>query len=275
MKATLPALCLITLPLTAFGQSSWPDHIDIDLAFRNSATQPSDRAWGLRLGAGVESEPTFQGSDSSEANIDPFVVAQWHGEWGRLFLSGAGLGYSRVFNDRFGLLLNLEAEDARAEDDDSRLRGLGDQKEELELEIVGRYYSGPWHVGASIAPATGDKGLVWFFGGGRTWRPTDALFVTINADLSGSSASNQRTDFGISAQQAANSEFGYSEYRPGGGLKSFGLELTADYKLSDRWFVYAELGYERLLGDVADSPLVKMGGSVNQAEAAIGLYIQF
>lgn len=270
-KLTIGALVLV---VPAAAESQWPEHVDVDLNYRNSARLGENQRWDFRLGAGLELEPTFQGSNSTETEIDPFVVAAYRADWGNVFLTGGGLGFSRMLTDSFGIQLQLETEDTREEGDDPRLQGLGNQDEELELEIAGRYFMGPWTLDASIAPATGDKGIVWFVGGSYTQRTLDdRLFLTISADLSGSDKDNQQTDFGITPAQSAAS--GLPEYSPNGGLKSFGLDLSAEYRLSSRWYLYANIDYERLLGDVADSPLVTMGGSENNVEAGIGLFYRF
>ena len=99
--------------------------------------------------------------------------------------------------------------------------------------------------------------------------------MSVHSDISGSNKDNQQTDFGITATEAANSVFGYPEYSPGGGLKSFGLRIHADYRLTDKWFVSGGIDFERLLGDVADSPLVTMGGSENNYEIGISVYYKF
>lgn len=268
------AIGTLVLVVPAAAESQWPEHVDIDLNYRNSALLEDGQRWDLRLGAGIELEPTFQGSGSTETEIDPFLVAAYRADWGNVFLSGGGLGFSRMLTDSFGIQLQLEAEDTREENDDPRLQGLGNQDEELELEIAGRYFLGPWTLDASVAPATGDKGVVWFVGGSYTMRAADdRLFLTLSADLSGSDRDNQQTDFGITPAQSDAS--GLPEYSPGGGLKSFGLNVLAEYRLSDRWYLYADIDYERLLGDVADSPLVTMGGSENNVEAGVGLFYRF
>jgi len=269
LRILLLAITLCSLP--AKGDVMWPDALDVDLNYRNSAQLQPDQVWDFRLGIGVESEPTYQGSDKSDTAAEPFVVAAYRAPWGNVFLSGSGLGYSRMLSPKFGIMLQLEAEDTREVDDDPRISALGNQDEELELEIVGRYLLGPWTVGASVAAATGDKGIVWFVGGGHTWRLVDdRLFVSVGADISGSTADNQRTDFGISQSQSTAS--GFPVYTPDGGLKSVGLNLAMEYQLSDRWFLYSSVDYERLLGDVADSPIVF---DENNIEIGAGIFFRF
>ncbi len=268
MQRTHLGLLLALVWSTASSEPEWPELLDVDLSYRYSSPLQDTNPWGVRLGLGVEVEPTYQGSDKTDTEIDPFLVVSYRADWGNIFLAGDGLGYSRMLTDNFGILLQLEDEDAREDGDDDRLVGLA-QEEELELEITGRYFLGPWNFGASLAPATGDKGVVWFLGAGRTWQQ-DRLLVTVNADLSGSDKDNQRTDFGITPELSTAS--GFPVYEPDGGLKSFGLRLNAEYKLSPNWFFYGQVDYEKLLGDVADSPLVF---DDHQIEAGFGFYYRF
>lgn len=267
----LMQLTILLLGVPAHGEPQWPDSLDVDLNYRNSARLEPDQSWDFRLGVGFESEPTYQGSDKNDTEADPYFVAAYRAAWGNVFLTGGGLGFSRMLTDNFGIALQLESEDTREIDDDPRLAGLGDQDEEIELEITGRYLLGNWSAGASVAAATGDKGVVWFLGGGYTWRmANDRLFVTVGADISGSTADNQRTDFGITQLQSDAS--GYPVYTPDGGLKSFGLNVSAEYQLNERWFLYSQIDYERLLGDVANSPLVF---DENNVEFGAGLLLRF
>lgn len=263
---------LLTLDY-AVAQPAWPEYLDFDFNYRNSAANVLNSPWDIRLGIGLESEPTYQGSNKQATELDPFLVANYRAEWGNLFLTAEGFGFSTRIGQNFGLLLNLEQEDTREIDDDDRLIGLQSQDKELELEIEATYFLNQWNFGASIAPATGNKGIVWFVGGGYTWRPAEQTFVQLSLDLSGSDKDNQRTDFGISLQDAMNT--GFRPYTPEGGLKSAGWSISVDHQFSERWFLRGEASYERLLGDVAESPLVKDIGRKNQYELGIGIYYQF
>ncbi len=267
----ISVLLLLGIASPARAEVLWPEYLDVDLNFRHSARLDEDLRWDFRLGAGFESEPTYQGSDESETEVDPFFIAAYRADWGNVFLTADGLGYSRMLGDSFGFALRAEREDTREIADDDRLIGLGNQDKEIELEIIGRYFLGPLTLGASVAPATGDKGVVWFVGGSYTWRTaSERLFLTLGADLSGSSKKNQQTDFGIT--QAQSDASGFPVYSPGGGLKSFGVNLAAEYKLTERWYLNAGIDYERLLADVADSPIVF---DDNNVEVGIGVFYRF
>lgn len=81
------------------------------------------------------------------------------------------------------------------------------------------------------------------------------------------------TYFGVSAAGAAAS--GLAAYRPRGGLRDAGVELGLRYAAGRNWAIVGRVGYRRLLGDFADSPIVTREGSANQLDAAIGVTIGF
>lgn len=79
-----------------------------------------------------------------------------------------------------------------------------------------------------------------------------------------------QTYLGVSAADAAAS--GLPAYNLKGGMRDISLGLKATYQVTDRWSVMALGSYKRLLGDFADSPIVKVGGSADQfvVGAAVG-----
>lgn len=68
--------------------------------------------------------------------------------------------------------------------------------------------------------------------------------------------------FTIDADNTARS--GLSRFDAEGGFKDVGLSTSLSQNFAERWNVRAMLEYTRLLGDAADSPVVKERGSENQ-----------
>ena len=97
----------------------------------------------------------------------------------------------------------------------------------------------------------------------------DRAVVTIGPRLRISSAKYNRRFFGIEPGEVAAS--GLPAYRPGGGVRAYGATAGAHYPLSDRWGLYGFAGYDRLVGDAANSPLVQQRGSRDQASFGIAL----
>lgn len=82
-----------------------------------------------------------------------------------------------------------------------------------------------------------------------------------------------RAYFGVTPDAALAS--GLSAYNPKGGVQSVGV--TAGYlrQLSRRWGVAVYGRYDRLVGDAADSPVVRQLGTRDQPSAGIALTYTF
>jgi outer membrane protein len=77
--------------------------------------------------------------------------------------------------------------------------------------------------------------------------------------------------FGVTPVQSVAA--GLPVYSAGGGVYSYGLGGTAILPLDDRWTMVAFASLERLTGDAADSPLVQLRGSEDQA--TLGLFVSY
>ena len=62
-------------------------------------------------------------------------------------------------------------------------------------------------------------------------------------------------------------------YDPSGGITSVGATLGASYNWSEQWSTTAYVTYKHLVGDAADSPIVKQFGSENQV--GVGLTVSY
>jgi outer membrane protein len=82
-----------------------------------------------------------------------------------------------------------------------------------------------------------------------------------------------RTYFGVTPAAALRT--GLPAYRPSGGLRAVGAMAGLVHQLSDRWGINAYAGYDRLVGDAGDSPLVRRFGRRGQPSAGLGLSYTF
>ena len=71
------------------------------------------------------------------------------------------------------------------------------------------------------------------------------------------------TYFGVRPFEAAINGL-VPAYRPSGGLNSVGVATSLSYDWSPEWSTTVSVSYARLVGDAADSPIVKRFGSENQ-----------
>jgi outer membrane protein len=158
-------------------------------------------------------------------------------------------------------------------DDDGDLAGLGDVDTAIEVGGTVSY-----RVGMFRGLATLRKG----FGGHHGWvgeggvdmilDPTPKLEVAFGPRVHFASDDYLDTYLGVTPAQSAAS--GLPVFNPDGGVKGVGAAAEGKYRLNRRWAVVGKAGYERLIGDAADSPITDLG-SKNQFTANIGLTYRF
>ena len=72
-----------------------------------------------------------------------------------------------------------------------------------------------------------------------------------------------RTYFGVTPFEASLNGL-VTPYRPSGGVTSVGVASSLTYDWSEQWSTTVSASYARLVGDAADSPIVRRFGSENQ-----------
>lgn len=82
-----------------------------------------------------------------------------------------------------------------------------------------------------------------------------------------------RTYFGVTAAGSAAS--GLASFAAKGGLKDVGGSVTASYRIGSNWSLVGYAGYKHLMGDFADSPIVKGAGNANQLSGGLGIAFAF
>lgn len=231
--------------------------------------------WRVSIGGMGMAAPSYEGSDRTKLRALPMVEVDWRDT---VFLDtrrglGANVLTLRDPNGRgafrAGPLVNWRF--SRDQDDDSDLRGLGDVKGGVDLGAFAAYEFGPFglnvtgrknvshsNLGSTI-DVRGlyrlrlDGGTTLGFGPTATWADSDYM----------------RSYFGVTAAQAAAS--GLRAYTPSSGFKDVGVSAMAVHPLGRGWSVVGNGGYSRLVGDAADSSLVKQRGSANQFRVGLGV----
>jgi outer membrane protein len=75
--------------------------------------------------------------------------------------------------------------------------------------------------------------------------------------------------------QAESVRTGLAAYRPGGGIQAVGATAGFIKQLDKRWGIYSYAKYDRLVGDAADSPVVRVHGSRDQFSGGLALTYTF
>lgn len=120
---------------------------------------------------------------------------------------------------------------------------------------------------------SGHKGWVGEVSTDYVARSGDDWLFSIGPRVTLGDAKYHRGYFGVTPEAAVTS--GLPAFDPGGGVQSVGV--TAGYlrQLSRRWGIGVYGRYDRLVGDAADSPVVRQLGSRSQPSVGVALSYTF
>lgn len=222
------------------------------------------------LGVGVMARPSYAGADSFTANPFPILSIQnfYFPGLGQI-VDGSSAKTGFYFYPSFGFVGERKASD------NADLTGTNKIDWALELGlgagIRGDYFRAFAEVRQGVNGHTSQVGR---FGLDAIAHPTDRLKVSFGPRADFAAGDYMDTYFGVTAAEAAASGGRLTAYNPGGGFKSLGLEAEGVYDLTDDVKLHLRGGYDRLVGDAAKSPIVKLG-SKNQFRIGLGMSYRF
>jgi len=247
----------------------WALLMPLSFSAVTSVVAEEKKDWQINLGLGAFVSPAYEGSDEVDVMPFPLIDITWKDRV--FFNTGDGLGVHFYNKNDLTLSASIGYEMGRKEDDSNALKGLGDIDDAASANFTMEYDLGPVtpylgvskHLGGtdgtlveigveSMVPFAAlvgkkpgqfengnPKGLMFHMGISTTWADDNYM-----GDY-----------FGISSKQAAASS--YSRYSAEAGFKSVDFEFGAMYPFTENWAINASVGYSHLLGDAADSPIVK------------------
>jgi MipA family protein len=229
--------------------------------------------WSIMLGGLTFLSPDYEGSDDVKVQGFPFIDVNWRNRFFLNFQQGLGMNIIRNKNFTFGTSIGYYG--SREEDDNEALRGLGNIDGGVEGRVfvfvpVGsisftsmyrRDLSGN-HDGAILS-----VGVLYF-------RPvTQKLRVNLQGRLNYASDKFMNTYFDINLSQASRSKM--AVYDADAGVKDISAFNILIYSFTRHWNVVSFMGFSRLLGDAANSPIVKERGTANQFSFGLGFSYRF
>ena len=234
-----------------------------------SAQEVMDHQYVLDLGAGVMAQPRYPGSDETIVVPYPLIAAS------KFFVPG----YGQVEEDndirRLTIYPSFNFIGKRKASDSNELEGMQDVDWALEAGL-GISYRYDWIRGfAEIRQGfNGYSGQVAQFGIDLIGNPTEDLEVRFGPRAGWGSQNYMDTYFGITGKEADASPLYDKAYNADAGFNTVGLAGTATYDLTDRWKLHALAGWDRMIGDAGNSPIVEEG-SENQFYGGAGLTYRF
>ncbi len=131
--------------------------------------------------------------------------------------------------------------------------GPSEDSYEFGLFTQGRYGDYLLATRLSKDVANGHRGVLGEFVAGYEKSLTDKLDLSFGVGTTWADENYMSSYYGVSASQSALS--GLPLYTPDGGFMDASLTFSACYQLSDYWSLGAQVGYMRLLGQAAESPI--------------------
>ncbi len=226
------------------------------------------------IGVGGVWRPAFEGADEYQVDPMPALDIRYK-DW--LFLSSRrGLGLDLIQDQdqvwRAGPIVSYRL--PRHDGDSSALSGLGDVDGTVEAGGYVEYTPSPFGGKLELRQGFGGHhGILVDMGVSYREKLTDELMLNLGPGATWASGDYMETYFGISSAQSARS--GYPAFDADAGFKDAGFGGALTYSPLPFLALTGFANYERLLGDAADSPLVRDGGSPNQVMVGVTMTLRF
>lgn len=235
----------------------------------------STGGWIVTIKGNLKAGPSYPGADDIGFLAFPSLSLRRAGTPQRFSAPDDGVSFSFMDDSAFRIGVVGRFQGGRYLSDDRRLFGLNKVDWAVEPGLFIEY----WPVAFLRARAELRRG----FGGhegfvadlGLDWvQRFGAVTASIGPRLALGDGEFTRTYFGVTPLEAVlNGRV--TPYRPSGGVTSVGATAALSYDWSEAWSATAHVSYKRLVGDAANSPIVKRFGSENQFGFGLSLSYSF
>jgi MipA family protein len=214
--------------------------------------------------------PTYEGSDDYGIGPAGGISLSKPGSKDLFSAPDDSASLSLFGDDRFSVGLAGRLRSGRDDDDD--LRGMKKIDWGGEAGVFANLWVADWlRARVEVRKGFGGHDGVIVDVGADAVASGDRWTVAAGPRFSWADDEFTQTYFGVTPGEALASPYIASAYDAKGGPRYVGAVASADYKWTERWGLTFDVGYRRLLGDAADSPLVAGLGSENQFSASAGV----
>ncbi|KAA0073679.1 MipA/OmpV family protein [Tardiphaga sp. P9-11] len=231
--------------------------------------------WTVTVGIGGEMQPSYEGAGSSKLGPKPIISIRRAGTPARFksMRDNASFALIDVGGFRAGPVGAYKG--SRKASDHSELRGLKDVDFAVELGGFAEYYAFDWlRLRSELRRGFGGhEGVVADFSADVIVPINERMTFAAGPRYTATNAKYTSAYFSVSNVEALAS--GLPVYDAKGGSSSVGAGAQLRYKLDPQWEVRGYVEYDKLLGSIADSPLVKFRGSTNQVTYGVGVAYSF
>ncbi|HYI64794.1 MAG TPA: MipA/OmpV family protein [Allosphingosinicella sp.] len=227
----------------------------------------------VTLGGGAQTYPKFPGSDSYGINFLPIFGFRREGTPMPFEAPDDGTGFGILGRGsvvNFGPAIRLQ--NKREEDDVGA--PVGDVG--FTVEVGGFVEVSPsenFRLRAELRQGIGGHGgLVGDLGADFVVRDENTYIFSIGPRARWADNDFHDAYFGVPFSIPAS---GLPAYNPNGGIYAYGAVAGLTWRVGRNWGLQGYAGYDRLVGDAADSPIVRAFGSRDQFSGGAGLFFEF
>ena len=224
----------------------------------------------ISAGIGGQYKPKYPGAD--EYGVSPFGIIDVR----RFYVPGIGQVVDGTEKQvEVGLYPSFSFIGERDPSDSDDLTGTESIDWALELGL-GAYYRRDWFRGfAEIRQGfNGHTGQVGTLGFNIIGDLTERTSFEIGPRVRWASNEYMDTYFGVTSSEAAAPGARLKAYDPDSGIQSVGIYGRTDYAWTDKTTLHFRAGWERFVGDAADSPIIKTGDE-DQFSVGAGISYRF
>ncbi len=244
-----------------------------------AAAQSSDKSDTslliVTVGGGLQLTPEFPGANVGSLKPLPLIDVRKAGTDPSFRTPDQSISFPLLRSE--GFRAGPAARLGESRDEDDAIDGIGDVKRAIEVGAFAETYLTPgFRARAEVRKGFGGhKGTLADLGADMIiGKVTQPLYFSIGPRARFADSRYVRAFYGIDAGQSAAT--GLAIHDPDGGLHSVGALGSLKYRTNSPWGVQGFARYDRLLGDAADSPLVRSSeGSRNQFQVGLGITYTF
>jgi outer membrane scaffolding protein for murein synthesis (MipA/OmpV family) len=205
------------------------------------------------MGPGLVIVPRYPGSRVER--VWPFPALDV--SHGHLFATtDKGIGMYAVADDPWQVGVSLAPHLGRHHEDGPRVSRLDDIGAAVAARVFAGYRFGAFTLSAAfIRDLGGSNGLTFETGLAWRWQLSPRLLASVGANATAGNRQYLQTWFGVTPAESAVS--GLAQYSVRSGIESAGPNLFVNYALDATWSLQAYLSDQRLLHQVANSPVVE------------------
>lgn len=244
------------------------------LAGTPAAAQDQERGRILSIGGGAQFSPKYPGADNLGFSPMPIIDLRRQGAPLTFEAPDEGWGFGLLDDDSvFNFGPSVEFQSKRQEEDVGA--PVGDVGFTVEAgAFVEVFPARNFRLRAEARQGLGGhEGMVADLSADFVLRDRDTYVFSIGPRARLADDDFHDAYFGVTPAVAAAT--GLPAYNPGGGFHAIGLVAGLTYMLDRNWGLYGYAGYDRLVGDADDSPIVRAFGSRDQFSGGLGLFYSF